>query len=368
MLPAALSASRATSQGYRSGCIRPNPLSTGSQSRLRPRRLPDHAGRMTSAPVDYTRTSARPAFAALPEPVRAEIARLAGAPVQAADPPVGSGFTGSYAGVLHLINGRRVFAKAGGPAMPHVITGLRREAEVVPLLAGLACVPTLIGAAQVDGWAMLVLEHIDGHQPGMPWTARDADLAHAACLEVASLPPERLEPLHLTGLAEDVAANWGIDGAFGAFARGQRDWPHGIRRPSPEEFAELAALAGRAGTALRGDALCHNDVRPDNLLITADRAMLVDWNWVRASPPWFDLVGLWPQMAHDGIDLARFDDSPLLADADPEDIDCFLAVIVAYMIEDVDAPPPPGCTDALRRHQLWQAALFLDLLAARRGW
>ncbi|MCA0180950.1 MAG: hypothetical protein LCH77_15465 [Actinobacteria bacterium] len=70
----------------------------------------------------------------------------------------------------------------------------------------------------------------------------------------------------------------------------------------------------------------------------------------------------------DGIDLARFDDSPLLADADPEDIDCFLAVIVAYMIEDVEAPPPPGCTDALRRHQLWQAALFLYLLAARRGW
>lgn len=142
MLPAALSASRATSQGYRSGCIRPNPLSTGSQSRLRPRRLPDHAGRMPSAPVDYTRTSARPVFAALPEPVRAEIARFAGAPVQAADPPVGSGFTGSYAGVLHLTNGRRVFAKAGGPGMPHVITGLCREAEVVPLLAGLRCVPS----------------------------------------------------------------------------------------------------------------------------------------------------------------------------------------------------------------------------------
>lgn len=101
---------------------------------------------MPSAPVDYHRTSARPAFAALPAAVREAVAALAGASVASARPPVGSGFTGSYAGVLALADGRRVFAKAAGATMPHVVSGLRREGQVLPILASLSCVPHLVAA------------------------------------------------------------------------------------------------------------------------------------------------------------------------------------------------------------------------------
>lgn len=328
---------------------------------------------MPSAPVDYHRTSARPAFAALPAAVREAVAALAGASVASARPPVGSGFTGSYAGVLALADGRRVFAKAAGPTMPHVVRGLRREGQVLPILASLSCVPHLVGAAdvEVDGagtWVVLVLEHIDGRQPGMPWTDADARAAHDACLEVVNLDPAQMAKLGLSRVADDVAADWGVLGLFAQFRSGVRAWPAAVTTPTDTQLVELDALVAGVPRALAGDALCHNDVRPDNILISGDQAIVVDWNWVRASPPWFDFVGLWPQMAWSGIDLAQFADSPLLAGADPEDIDSFLAAIVAYMFDDLDATPPPGCTPALRAHQRWQGELFLEFLARRRGW
>lgn len=327
---------------------------------------------MPSTPPDYDHTSARPDFTALPEMVRAEVARLAGGPISRAEPPVTSGFTGSYAGTVHLADSRRVFVKAAGPAMPHVVAGLRREAEVLPRLAALACASRLIGAgspATDEGvWEVLVLEHLAGHQPGMPWTTPDADAAHDACLEVASAPVQLRADLGLTGVASEVLADPEVLALFPRLATGAAPWPPQIALPSREQFAELDGLIQRIPSALAGTALCHLDVRPDNLLIVAGRAVLVDWNWVCAGPPWLDFVGLWPHMAYDGIDLSRYADSPLLAGVDPDDVDCFLAVLTAYMLRGWDAPPPPGCTPALRAHGTWQAEVLLDLLAARRGW
>ncbi len=328
---------------------------------------------MPILPPDYRRTSARPAWAELPGSVRTAVAACAGGDVIGADPPVGSGFTGSFAGVVHLAGGRRVFAKAAGPSMPHVVVALRREAEVLAIVDPLSCVPRLVGTAEVaapDGaWAVLVLEVIDGRQPGTPWTDADVRAVHDACVEVVELAPERIDRLGLISLVADMADEWGIDGVYAGLGDGSRPWPSGLAPVARERLLEAEALVARAGSALAGTALSHNDVRPDNLILTPDgRAIVVDWNWVRAAPPWFDFVCMWPQMAGDGVDLTAYDDSPLLAGADPGDLDCAVAVLGAYMLANWDQPHPPGCTPALRLHQLWQGELCLRFLAARRAW
>ena len=76
-----------------------------------------------------------------------------------------------------------------------------------------------------------------------------------------------------------------------------------------------------------------------------------------------------PLMALDGLDTgALMSGSPLTRDADPEHVDAFLAAVTVYMAGNLDAPPPPGCTPALRHHQHHMAGAFLAMLADRRGW
>ena len=111
----------------------------------------------------------------------------------------------------------------------------------------------------------------------------------------------------------------------------------------------------------------HADTRPDNLLIEpAGTARIVDWNHATLGAPWVDLVALWPLMRHHGVGVHRF--AGALDGVPEEDIDAFLAILVGYLLCDLDAPPPPGCTPALRRHQLLIAGASTALLAQRRGW
>jgi hypothetical protein len=60
--------------------------------------------------------------------------------------------------------------------------------------------------------------------------------------------------------------------------------------------------------------------------------------------------------------------SPVTREVDPEGLDAFVATIAAYMLGGYRKEPPPGCTLALRRHQLLMARVFLDFLRRRRGW
>lgn len=322
--------------------------------------------------VDYQRTSARPPFAALPEPVRAAVGELAGSPVATAAAPVGSGFTGGFAGRVVLADGRAVFVKAAGPSLGWAVDGLAQEALVLPLVQRLRCAPRLRAAGSTvagDGrWWILVLDPVDGRHPGAPWRAADAQAAHDACLEIAAVAADALPGIEVPTLAEDVLDRWGVHGVYADLAAGRRSWPTGVDAPGAAALEDAADLLARAGAALAGDRLCHGDLRPDNLLIAGGAATVLDWNWVRSGPAWADFVGLWAEFAHDGLDLGMFSGSPLLAGTNADQVDSWLAAIAAYMLEDAEEPVPFGCTPALRDHQRRHAALFLDLLAARRGW
>lgn len=322
--------------------------------------------------VDYLRTSRRPRFESLPHAVRVAVGAVAGSPVRRASPPVGSGFGGAFAGLLELGDGRRVFAKAAGTTTPHVQRALAREASLLPHLRGLGCASRPVGSVDVEAgglWRVLVLEAIPGTQPGGPWTAEDADATHAACVEIASAPSEMVAPLGLGTAADDLAGEVDAVPTLEGLASGGRTWPPGHVVPDDGAAFELAGLAAGVLDAVRGDALLHLDLRPDNLVREpSGRMRVVDWNQAVVGAPWVDLVSLWPLMHHHGVDVARFATSPLLSGADDDDVDAFLAFMVGFMLEDVDEPPPPGCTPALRAHALFFSDTTLRLLAARRGW
>ena len=324
---------------------------------------------MTEEP-DYRHTSNRPAFAELPPAVRAGVETAAGSEVEVAFPPVTTGFTGAYAGLLALRDGRRVFAKAAGPAAPFALQAIPREAEVLSVLAGRVTAPELLGAAEVGDWQLLVLEAIEGHLPGLPWTPADADAAHAACLELAGLEPSSVADLTPTSLVQEVGGDAAALACLDELAHGARPWPDGIPPLPAGPARELSRLGGLATAALVGDRLVHGDLRPDNMLVTpARRVRVVDWNWVTRGPVWCDYVGLLPLMAHHGLDVetlaAR---TPLLEGVDLEAVDAFLAVVVGFMVDACVQPTVPGSRSAVRAHQRHMARTFLALLARRRSW
>ena len=230
-----------------------------------------------------------------------------------------------------------------------------------------------MGAAEVlvDAvpWRLLVLDVVNGRQPGGPWTEADADATVRACVEIASTPSTVVARVTSTPLAQELGPDGGAHATLDALALGGRAWPSGLTRPTGHGTAELVALAARAERACQGEALVHWDIRPDNLLVEdVGTVRVCDWNWVRVGPPWADVVSLWPRMSRQGIDVRAHRSAPVLLGARDDDIDAFLAAVAGFVLEDVDEPPPPGCTASLRKHQLLLADATIRLIAERRGW
>ncbi|WP_427893997.1 phosphotransferase [Kribbella sp. GL6] len=321
---------------------------------------------MNRAPeVDYSTTSARPEWGSLPSALHEALAETLGQRIVDVAAPVSSGFTGGFAARAQLADGRRVFIKAA-PEDLHAYGAYQREAEVVPQLPAVVRAPAVVGTALADGWFAVAAEWVDGRMPGAPWTEADFELVTAACEATA----EAMRPSLLTGLdsfAELVGDDVGVPAQVLA---GERALASGLPSWVPQVLPELVELVQLVPQALVGDTAAHSDLRPDNLLIDGSgTCWTVDWNWLTLGPRWVDWVGLLPVAQYQGIDtfgaLAR---SPLTAGVPEDHLDCFVAVIAAYMMKNIDAPPPPGCTPALREHQRLSAWTFLDWLAVRRGW
>ncbi len=103
--------------------------------------------------VDYLRTCVRPPWQDLPEAVRAAVGEVAGSPVVDGGTPVGSGFTGGFAAVVGLADGRSVFAKAGSGTNPHLLEAYATEAGVLAALPAAAPAPALVGSRHLPAGA-----------------------------------------------------------------------------------------------------------------------------------------------------------------------------------------------------------------------
>jgi len=303
----------------------------------------------------------RAEWAAAPAALRGWVARELGSPVVSARTQLG-GFSPGVAARLMCADGTRAFVKAVGSELnPHTPDLVRTEREVLIALPESRHRPRLLSAYDQDGWAALLLEDIDGRMPDLPWTqpelSRTMDALGELAFELTPSPwggaPRAVDELtkFFTGWQELRAAPpddldpWAVR--------------HLDRLTDIERAFALATDVG--------ETLCHVDARSDNILLTADRVVLVDWNWAAVGPAWLDSLTLGFEVITAGGDLAPLLESPVLRGLDPDLVLACMAAGAGMMQWTSRQPSPPG----LPSIRAWQGRYAVALTAwtrARTGW
>lgn len=328
------------------------------------------------AGIDYSQTARRTPWAALPAAVRDRIVAELGSPTETVT-PAGGGFTNGFAAVVGAGN-RRLFAKAAPSTDRHIFAAYVREAEVLAALPAGLPIPQLHSTAQlVSGgirWQVLCLEAVDGYMPGRPWTVSDLRAVHESLLVVQT---------GLRDLPADLSSGSMVNEFFGASPRTEvlECWAPGTALPaylpplSVQHRSDLEKLTALGREALAGDAVLHNDLRADNILISPSGgpnptpvALFCDWNFLSTGPAWADWVALLVYPRQAGVDVDGWlAESPLSRGANPDHIDAWLAVLAAYMVTSGDQPDL-ATSPYLRMHQRFTARILIDWLSERRQW
>jgi hypothetical protein len=220
------------------------------------------------------------------------LARLLGTPPQVAT-PIHRGYTTAERWRVTLADGRTVFAKVATNAL--TADWLRDEWRIYGAVRA-AFLPACLAWDPGDGeaaWPLLVLEDLsEAHWPP-PWRPGDVErlCASLEALAGTTCPPgvPDLEDLR------SQLAGWELVAA------------------DPSHFLSLGVadgawldrcldrlVAAEAAAVLSGPSLLHVDVRSDNVCFTADRAVLVDWNWAQRGNPKFDLAFWAASLAYEG--------------------------------------------------------------------
>ncbi|MGW2223841.1 phosphotransferase [Streptomyces formicae] len=184
----------------------------------------------------------------LPTAVRAAVEARTG-PVASAV-PVPDGITCRMAAVLSTPSGR-VFVKGVPAGDAAGCAGQAWEVAINACVIGVG--PALRWHVTAGGWDLLGFDCVDG---------RHADLSPGS----ADLPK-----------VAELLAHEAVEA------------PPGLGVP-PLADGFTAVLGPQERELLQGDALLHTDTNPHNLLITEDRAFLVDWAMPARGPEWVDVA------------------------------------------------------------------------------
>jgi hypothetical protein len=295
----------------------------------------------------------------IPEVVRAGIEERLGSTVVSAVSQPG-GFSPGSADRVVLADGRRAFVKAVGTEVnPDSPAIHRRELAVTAALPDVGFAPRLLGGYDDGAWVALAFDDVDGRSPRMPWTIEDVTRCLAALGEMAvQLTPSPLPDL--PRLVDEVAGDftrW--DALVDAVPADLDPW-------AADRLPELAPLGRASLEAIDGVALVHSDVRADNLLLTDDGVVVVDWPWASLGAPWVDSLTLVLNAAvfgeHDPETLlAR---TPVLDAVDPDAVTAAVAGLAGYFSWQGRQPARPEMP-TIRGFQLAQADACLRWARAR---
>ncbi|WP_030158139.1 phosphotransferase [Glycomyces sp. NRRL B-16210] len=315
--------------------------------------------------IPYDATAVRDTWETLPPHVRERVtAELGGAPADIR--MAGGGFSGGFAARVRADSGAELFVKAAGSDKAFALAAYRQEARVNPALPEGIPAPRLEFAADFEDWTVLGFETVEGRAPTLPMTPRDLALMLDAWAEAATHltpAPKRLLDLGVSAVPIDRNLR-----RFAAVASGE-DEPFPVPPALEGRVDELAELERGIDAAMTADAVMHFDLRPDNMILGADRAWICDWNWVQVHSPWFDTVCLLVAAHGDGHDAdALFRAHPTAEGVSGEELDTALTSIAGYYLAQAIDPPIPDVSPYLRAHQRWSGLAAADWLALRRGW
>lgn len=277
-----------------------------------------------------------------------------------------AGFSPGPAGECVLDDGRSVFLKACSDELNAVATGMhRREAEVLPSLPADHPSPGLLATVDVDGWFVLVAEHVPGRTPTAPITDDEV----AGVLDLVTKLADAGTPTPVDGLARI--------GADPAELADRNAWhamldvgpPATLDQWSLRNLRSLASLEVDWIEAAAGDSLLHRDLRPDNMVLNEGGGVAVDWPAASLGAPWVDLVGLLPSLEMLGGPRPSevFDAHPVGQAADTAAVDAFLALLTGYFVGQSHKPSIPS-VPGIRTFQARQGAVCRRWISERLGW
>ena len=302
-------------------------------------------------------------WAQVPGGVRAWAEGVGGGPPSSVR-DVAGGFSPGATAVLVCPRGA-VFVKAVGAALnPDSPDFHRREAVVSAALPEAPPFPRLLDVYDDGDWVALAFEAVDGRPPAHPCDPVELDAAADGLNELHALVTPN--PVAVAPPAAERLG--GLFGGWSAMAVSV-EVPDGLDPWARRHLDDLADLEARWPEAVAGTTLLHSDVRSDNLLVTTDCVVFVDWPHACVGAPVFDLVAWAPSVVLEGGPepeelLVRH--APSRA-ADPAAVAALVAAFSGFLVSHAQRPAPPGLP-TLRSFQAAQGGVALRWLQRLTGW
>lgn len=277
------------------------------------------------------------------------------------------GFSPGVAARIRTEDGRRVFVKAIGPEPnPESPEFHRREIRIASALPESVPAPRLLWSYDEGdgGWVALLFEDVEGRNPALPWLPADLNRV----LDALAVLSDLLTPSPLPAGVVESASKWSVvNGRYWELARELP--PERLDDWSRRHLRDLARLEAEAAPSVAGDTLLHLDIRADNLIITPERVLIVDWPSARVGAAWLDVVFFAPSVAMQGGPhpeelIARH---PVTGRAAPGAITAAIAAIAGFFTWNSLQPDPAGLP-TLRAFQASQGVVARRWLAHRAGW
>lgn len=258
-------------------------------------------------------------------------------------------------------HGTRFFVKSVGtsvnPSSPDI---LRKEITVMQSLPEYQFGAGMVGSYDDGQWVAVVFNDIDGRHPDFT-DKHDRKLVSDALQLLISKPLSREACEKLPSLTDDVLMPFnGWKAIKDSPLANNDEWV-------ANNLNLLLTLSSTAASRLQGNFLVHSDLRKDNIMISGNQALIIDWPWAAHGAPWFDaLTILIDAKVHDvSFDLVQgISSSPILSLVPDDDINSVTAGIAGYFLDSSRKPAPPGL-DALRPFQFRQGMVALELLRTR---
>ena len=306
-------------------------------------------------------------WGALGRDVRAALELKFGAPVTRAVTQF-EGFSPAVAAVVAFENGAKAFVKAvnrlANPDSPGIY---RAELKIAEQLPSAPWAPKLLWSYDGGDWVALAFEHVAGRTPTLPWKRAELDRVFVAPADLARDSTPTLVD------AGQLAARHGP-----SFSCWRDLVEHGdpdirdlalVEPWAARHVERLAVLEAGWEEATAGTTLVHGDVRADNVLLTADSVVLVDWASAAVGASWVDLTLFLPSVAMQGGPPPHelFSGHPLGSSAPADGVTSMLCALTGYFLCRSLQPAPPGLP-TLRAFQRGQGLTAAAWLRARTGW